>query len=437
MRLSVSIRVLWFATTLVLGGTPWCLAQVNPNEILNPDLKALEKQYFPELKSLHQEIARMHFPFPFFLSRYVGLEPAKQAEADSRGLEFVKFRDRTVLKTTGNYNAAYDSSRFTRNERAARTFTDVILPVLKTITKTMPTDVGCDVIGFEVAYHTRAVEKSYDYEGKEQLVIVLDRQDAFLIAQTTNDTARQDILNRSMIFLGGEEFGLSLLDKDPLIVTELPRTKGSKADATSTARSSTSASRLKSSNSNLLPPSGVGGDVPVASSAKPDLSQAKPAATAADAERLQAQYQAQLEVLSKEGQARFQFVDYDPPAFVVIGKQLALQMTLRNTLRFDTEKSSIYKRAAQTFDLFLAPKLKDILEKLPEDAVLDVYDFAVVNPLASAPGAKERSEAIEFVFPKTFARQFTNSEITNQALIDKSQVLINGVRIALNLQLVE
>jgi len=69
--------------------------------------------------------------------------------------------------------------------------------------------------------------------------------------------------------------------------------------------------------------------------------------------------------------------------------------------------------------------------------VLDVYDFAVVNPLASAPGAKERSEAIEFVFPKTFARQFTNSEITNQALIDKSQVLINGVRIALNLQLVE
>jgi len=437
MRLSVSIRVLWFATTLVLGGTPWCLAQVNPNEILNPDLKALEKQYFPELKSLHQEIARMHFPFPFFLSRYVGLEPAKQAEADSRGLEFVKFRDRTVLKTTGNYNAAYDSSRFTRNERAARTFTDVILPVLKTITKTMPTDVGCDAIGFEVAYHTRAVEKSYDYEGKEQLVIVLDRQDAFLIAQTTNDTARQDILNRSMIFLGGEEFGLSLLDKDPLIVTELPRTKGSKADATSTARSSTSASRLKSSNSNLLPPSGVGGDVPVASSAKPDLSQAKPAATAADAERLQAQYQAQLEVLSKEGQARFQFVDYDPPAFVVIGKQLALQMTLRNTLRFDTEKSSIYKRAAQTFDLFLAPKLKDILEKLPEDAVLDVYDFAVVNPLASAPGAKERSEAIEFVFPKTFACQFTNSEITNQALIDKSQVLINGVRIALNLQLVE
>lgn len=38
-------------------------------------------------------------------------------------------------------------------------------------------------------------------------------------------------------------------------------------------------------------------------------------------------------------------------------------MTLRNTLRFDAEKSSIYKRAAQTFDLFLAPKMKDIWTK--------------------------------------------------------------------------
>jgi len=50
---------------------------------------------------------------------------------------------------------------------------------------------------------------------------------------------------------------------------------------------------------------------------------------------------------------------------------------------------------------------------------------------------KERSEAIEFILPATLARQFVNNEITNQALIDKGQVLVNGVRIALNLQLVE
>jgi hypothetical protein len=34
-------------------------------------------------------------------------------------------------------------------------------------------------------------------------------------------------------------------------------------------------------------------------------------------------------------------------------------------------------------------------------------------------------------------RNFVNADITNQQLIDQSIVLVNGVRIALNLQLVE
>ena len=128
-------------------------------------------------------------------------------------------------------------------------------------------------------------------------------------------------------------------------------------------------------------------------------------------------------------------MNYDPPAFIVVSKQMALQMTLRNTQKFDPEKASIYKRAAQTFDLFLAPKLKDVLEKAPDDPTVDLYVFSVVNSLASV--GKERSEAVDFVMPKHLAQQFANSEITNQQLIDKSQVLVNGVRIALNLQLVE
>ncbi|HKM83186.1 MAG TPA: hypothetical protein VJY15_19780 [Candidatus Acidoferrum sp.] len=433
------VLLLIAAVVAFLAGAPRVTPQVSPNEILDPDLKALEKQYFSQLKSLNQSIARLHFPFPFYLSRYVGIEPAKQAETDSRGLEFVKFRDRTVLKITGNYDAAYSATQFTRNERAARTFQDVLLPILQTVTQGISPDVACDAIGFEVAYHTRAAEKSYDYEGKELLVIVVDRQDAFVLAQATNDTARQDILNRSMVFLGGQEFGLSLLEKDPYLVSTLPRTKPSKPDSSSTGVSSTTLSRLNHPIPNTIPSVAAGSSPEAVSSApaKPDLSQARPVATQSDVDRLQAQYQAQLDTLSKEGQAKFQFVDYDPPAFVVISKQLALQMTLRNNLRFDIEKSSIYKRAAQTFDLFLAPKLKDLLDKIPNDSAIAAYDFSVVNPLTSSMGAKERSEAVEFILPAALARQFADNEITNQALIDKSQVLVNGVRIALNLQLVE
>jgi hypothetical protein len=310
---------------------------------------------------------------------------------------------------------------------------------LQTVTQGITPDIACDAIGFEVAYHTRAAEKSYDYEGKELLVIVLDRADAFVLAQATNAAARQDILNRSMIFLGGQEFGLSLLEKDPYVVSTLPRTKPSKIDSSSSGGSSTTLSRLNRAIPNAIPSVAAAASPDSASSAaaKPDLSQARPIATQADVGRLQSQYQAQLDILSKEGQAKFQFVDYDPPAFVIISKQLALQMTLRNNLRFDIEKSSIYKRAAQTFDLFLAPKLRDILDKIPDDNAVAVYDFSVINPLTSGMGAKERSEAVEFILPAALARQFVNNEITNQALIDKSQVLVNGVRIALNLQLVE
>jgi hypothetical protein len=413
-------------------------AQISPNEIRNPDLKALETQYFPQLKSMNQAIAKLRFPFPFYLSRYVGLEPSMQAESDSRGLEFVKFQDRTVLKVTGNYSAAYNTEKLARNERATRTFRDIILPCLQVITQTIPPDGNFDAIGFEIAYHAREHDKAFDYEGKETLVVVFELKDAFLMSQSTNDQSRQDILNRSMIYIGGEDYGLNLLDRDPTVVDTQSRSKTKKIDASSSAGASTSMSRLSHTNPNLVPPGNAAlTESSTNAKTKPDLSQAKPAATPEDAEKLEAKYHSQLVTLASDGKTKFQFVDYDPPAFVVINKQMALQMTLRNTLRFDPEKSSIYKRAAQTFDLFLAPKMKDILDEVPDDAPIDFYNFSVVNALPFTSNGKERAEALEYLCPKSVARQFVNSEITNQELIDKSQVLVNGVRIALNLQLVE
>ena len=438
-RSSISNRVLTCAWLAIMsfGSGVAASAQVSPNEILDPRLKSLEKQYLPQLKTINQEVFKIHFPFPFYLSRVVGLDPSQQVETDTRGLEFRRFRDRITLKATGNYNAAYDSKQFTRNERGARTFRDVFLPILQVITRNIPPDVDCDAIGIEVGFHVHDVGKSYDYEGRDILVVVLDRKDAFQMVLEKDDTSRQEILNRSLVYLGGDEYGLSLLDRDPTLVDTHAREKSTKIDATSTAGSSSSASRLIRSNPNLLPSAGNTADSAISSAPKVDLSQSKPAVTPADADKLQGQYQPQLDALSKEGRAKFGFVDYDPPTFVVVGKQMVLQMTLKNTARFDPEKSSIYKRAAQTFDLFVAPKMKDVLDLIPSDLPVDYYDFSVVNTLNSASGGKERSEAIEFLLPRNLARRFANSDITNQELLDKGQVLVNGVRIALNLQLVE
>jgi hypothetical protein len=430
---------------IILSAQP-ASAQVSPSEILNPDLKALEETYLPQLKTLNQSIAQTKFPFTFYLSRLVGLDPAQQPEADSRGLEFVRFQDRVILKLTGNYNAAYDSIRFTRNERAADAFRVVILPILNLTTSSLPEDLSCDGIGFEISYHVNSRATSYEYEGKEILVVVLDRDDAWTLSHASTDRDRQEILNRSKIFVSGSEFGLSLLERDPLNVQALPRSVPPKPDATSTARSVTEASHSSLLKSNLLQPSvspapppvgmvsGAGAPAPAPSKAA-ELQPASPPATQADAERMGEEYQSQLAALAKEGAAKFHFVDYAPPTFMVFRNQMALQMTLRNPSVFDPGKSSIYRRAAQSFDLFLAPQLKDLSDRISGDVKFQLFDFSILNKLA--PGPKGASEAIEFISPRPAVQQFVNAEITNQQLLDQSVILVNGVRIALNLQLVE
>ena len=427
--------------------------QVNPSEILNPQLKAAETTYFQRLIALNRAIVSTKFPFPFFLSRHVGLDPGKQAEADTRGLEFVNFDNRMVLKVTGNYNAAYNADLLTQNQRASRTFQEVIFPILQLMPQFIPSDVACDAIGFEVSYHVRRQSKNYEHEGKEFLVVVLAKTDAFGYVNASGNSERQEILNRSRIYLNGQEFGLALGQPGPLNVDGLDRSAPHPGAPASTQVSSATISpadvRLPRIYDDLpagfhkpeMPAAGSA----IAAAAGPSSPQgpyrpATPAAsvrvaTPADAERLQAKYQPQLEALAKEGLAKFHFVDYAPPSFVVFRNQIFLQLTLRNPLHFDKDSSSIYKRAAQSFDLFLAPQLKGILERLPADADLDGLDITLLNQFASQPGGS--SEALEFVCTLKPLRLFLDADITNQDLINQSVVLVNGVRIALNLQQVE
>jgi hypothetical protein len=426
------------------------LAQVSPAEILNPDLKALEETYFTQLKTLNQSIAKTKFPFPFYLSRFVGLDPAQQAEADSRGLEFVRFQDRVILKVTGNYNAAYDTARMTQNERAAGTFRNVVLPILEQLTAALPPDLACDGIGFEISHHARTRDPGYDFEGKEILVAVLDRDDAWALSRASTDPQRQEIVNRAKVYVNGKDFGLSLTERDPLNVQALPRSVPAKPDTTSTARSSTlgrssllrpsvSLPSVSSTAATTVPAeNGSPHTNPAALSPKtsdPPVAPAAPPLTQADADRLGDKYQSQLAALGKAGTEKYHFVDYAPPTFVVFRDQIALQVTLRNSIQFGPVKGSIYKRAAQSFDLFLAPQLKDLSDQVGPDVEFQVFDFSVLNKLT--PGAKGTSEAIEFICPRGALKQFVNAEITNQQLLDQSVILVNGVRIALNLQLVE
>jgi hypothetical protein len=424
--------------TLLLIGVTAGFGQVNPAEILNPQLRAAESTYLQQLKALNRDIRATKFPFPFFLSRYVGLDPRQQVEADTRGVEFAQFHDRVVLKITGNYNAAYNADLLTQNQRAGRVFQEVVIPLLQLVVREIPHDVTCDAIGFEISYHVRRRTRNRDYEGKEILVLVLDKTDAFGYFNAGSEAEHQDILNRSEIYVNGKEFGLALGEREPLSLEALARAVPHQPAPTPSAAAPGSGTRLSRLNQELPPGAGLGPPRSYPPSGTDKLeTEAAPvaAATPADTQRLQTKYQSQLDALVKEGVAKFQFVDYAPPSFVIFRNQVVLQFTLRNPLHFEKETSSIYKRAAQSFDLFLAPQLKALLEKTPADADIQGLDITLLNQLAAKPNPS--SEALEFIFPLKPLRQFVDAEITNQELINQSTVLVNGVRIALNLQQVE
>ena len=222
-------RARFFSSALILGALLLTIAsdtfgQVSPAEIINPQLRAAEAKYFSQLKSLNHAIEGAKFPFPFYLSRYVGLDPAQQAEADSRGIEFVRFHERVVLKITGNYNAAYNAVLLGQNQRATHVFEEIITPILRLVAQEIPADVTCDAIGFEISFHTRSQKTNYDYEGKEILVAVLAPPDAFAFSQAQSDQVRQEILNRSEIYLDGNLFGLALYQANPFDLEALGRT---------------------------------------------------------------------------------------------------------------------------------------------------------------------------------------------------------------------
>jgi len=436
--------------TLLLCNAARCLAQVSPEEVRSPQLKALERTYFDELKALNHDIQSLKFTFPLVINRFVGLDPQQQRGADTRGLEFVRFHEHTVLKVSGDYNAAFSSAKLSQNQRADRVLSEVVEPILRLIPKYFAGKSDFDGIGFEIVYHVHSSSKKYEYEGKEILALVFSRVDALRFLMLHEEGQRQEILNNSEIFVDGKEFGLALGGRDPLTASETEKTKTAHLSHHQSGDSSspetgnsvvlrpneplqvpgTRASDLKLGVRLPEPPAVERRSLPSAPEPKTNQGPAQ-----AELDVILAKYQAQLNGLTKEGEARFHFVNYAPPSFIAFRNQIYLQLTLRNPTPFDKDQTSIYKRSAQTFDLFLAPMLKDILSKVPSTQEIAGLDVTVLTQFAQASSSS--SEAIEFVCPYPALEQFIAYQITNQDFINQSVVLLNGVRIALNLQQVE
>jgi hypothetical protein len=298
-----------------------------------------------------------------------------------------------------------------------------------------------DGVGFEVSYHVRTDKPSYSYEGREILTVVLSKADTFKYAGASDVSARQEILDSSVIYVDGKRFGLTLGQRDASEMEESAAANSPTAPTPQPAAASVPhAADVRApepvppvSSGSVTAPPATPPSVAIPNTRAILTGQAP--ATQADADALQSKLQAQLDALNAEGRAHDGFVDYAPPSFAVFRNRIYLQLTMRNPAVFDPNATSIYKRAARSFDLFLAPRLKSLLAATPDDPSIAGLDVAVLTEFSDKTATS--SEAIEFICPIGPLRQFSDADITNQNLIDQSVVLVNGVRIALDLQKTE
>ncbi len=402
------IRLIAGSVLLLLVGVAF--GQVPSSEILNPTLKSDEARYLPQIRLLHQAIAGEKYKYPFHLARYLDAHSGQRAALDSNGIEFVYFQHRVVLKISGIYRAAYNAEYLSKNQRAALTFQDVIVPILDRVAQNIPSNIDCDGIGFEILYDTRDVNRAYDFEGKEVLTVIFSREDALTYRAATDDVKRQQILNRSEVFLDGKDYGLALGQHDPLNVKALDR------------------------QDQFLGEKNAIGATDLAAASIQQKDKERPAINVANIAALQAKYQLQLHTLVQQNGVKLHLSEKYPPDIEINGDQALLHLTMDSNLICNQSTSSIYKRAAQNFDLFLAPQLKVLLDALPVDEGYSAVDFSIISHFEDKNASTEK---IEYICPVKALRSFTANQLASQDVINQSIVLVNGVRITLNLEIVE
>lgn len=439
MKLRLFLRGFCASSILLLlaASAPSSIAQVSPAEVSDPQLKALESEYFQDLIKLNRQVSSEKFPFTFFLSRYVDLDPKDQAGADTRGIEFVSFHDRTLLKFSGNYNAAFSARQMTTNQRADKVFSEVVAPVLRLLPRYFSGKNDFDGFGFEISYHVFGASGKAGYEGRENLVVVMSVADAVRFPLLAAAGERQNVLNASQVYVSGQRIGLALGQADSVPLGELAKSELDLTADPSSSNSGTPSSRIATRVAGLT------FNTPPEFRARPDSSFSSALAPAAadplplipvDVDALQVKYQSILNDFGSFAGLTTHQKSSSPPTLALFRNALYLQLTLRNPEIFDKDKTSLYKRAALSFDTFLAPHLADLSSKIPNITNLNGLDITIL--VSIAPGSTP-SEAVEFAFPLETLRRFAAYDISNQDLINQGMVIVNGVRISLNLQQVE
>lgn len=427
-RTALVIALLWL-TGIALAGI--AEAQVlTPEEIKNPDLRALQERNFKQLQAAGAEIQGHIFPFPFYFSRVLDLELAQQERADQRSLRFDNYGGMTVVELTGNYFASYSTELVNKSHRALRTFQDVMLPILEILAPAFRDNPDVEGFAMEISHHIRGKSMGMNMEHPENLVLALSKDAAVRLVTGKSESDRQAALLDGHFYFNGEPFILYLSDQ-------------AAQDAARHLDTDDQASGRSVPNGKGTAPSPPGSRKPQRSSAPAT----PPRDTSPEAlAKIQATDQKIVDLVVRQLDPQAHFVSYAPPAVVAFRKAAYLEFSVTTTLPADSAGSR-YKLAALAFDDHVVHLVRPLMAYFKGDLDFDGIAFSTTLHQDDKPGAAQKkddkpggaqgAEAVEFFFPTDALRCYESYDCTGQELIDQGSVLIDGERVSLDLQIAE
>ena len=419
------------ALIFIVVATGAASAQVlTPAEIKDPDLRSLQQQYMNDLKLVGEDILALQLEYRFYLNRKLDLDESQQQHADQRSIRFDRYQGQTVLAVTGNYYAAYPE-KIGADQRARSTFANVVMPILKSEVPRFQTNHQVQGYAVEISHHVVGKVMGVTVERPENLMVYLPQSGALQLLGSKDENVQQAGLMQGQIFLNAQPITIWLNGEGP-----------QSARGTDTNASSTEHRAPPTETEITQAGEGSAGQAPVSTPAAPvakpnDVVPAPVRDASAQAlAALQASSQELLAKLVKELDPEAHFVSYAPQSFVAFRQGIYLELSL-NTALPESAAGSRYKLAAMAFDDHVAHLIRPTLAYFKEEPKFNGISFSTTVHLAGKLPAAGKSEAVEFFFPFAALRCYEKYDCTGQQLIDAGAVLINGERVALDLQIAE
>ena len=426
MRVSNGVLTLLLAAA---GGRAQVLA---PEEIRDPQLRALQQKYRNELKLIANSPAAHNFPYHFYFSRKLDLDEKVQKRSDQRSVQFDRYHGQVVVKVTGNYFVSYSAELVKPEERARMTYESVILPLLQAAVHAFEKAEAPQAFAFEISHHVRKKVLGVSSESVENVVLVLPKAPAERLVASADPQVRQ-----AAVLEGGAFLNAAPISFWPRSQKEMVQEAAAETPAPATPQAPPPAAPPALTVSEDLMKA-IGFPHVAAQRVREPLAQELPPPRASSAEaikNLENLFQSTLDRLVQELDAQAHFIQYAPPAFIPFHNGLYLELSLTTTLP-PTSSGSEYRLAALAFDQHIAHLIRPVIAHFKDTSDFDGIDFSTTVKLA--PDAADTSPvAVEFIFPLKLLSAYADFDATGQQLIEASFILINGERVSLDLQVAE